>query len=92
MAVIHISEAELARDVRAVFDRVNAGEVVYIDSGNKSYSLAPATHHNKPRMITDVIAELERRGSKATLDPGFADDVEDGIRSHQNEPRFDPWE
>ncbi len=91
MAVIHISEAEAASDFTRVMDHVRAGDDVRIDSGSTSYTVVPAIS-TKSRLISDVLAELERRGSTALLPEGFAEAVEDGILSHQNEPRFDPWE
>ena len=93
MAVIHISEADAGKDLTAVIAKVRAGESVVIESGDDAFSVIPFRPIlNKPRLITDVLADLEARGSKALLPPGFADAVEDGIRAHQHERLSDTWE
>ena len=93
MAVIHISEAEAAKDLTAVIAKVRAGESVIIESGDDAFSVVPFRRMlNKPRLITEVLADLEARGSKALLPQGFADAVEDGIRAHEHERLTDPWE
>ncbi len=93
MAVVHISEAEAARDLPALISRVRSGESIHIDSKLGTFAIVPADHESrKPRKISEIIAALELSGSTATLDPGFAADVEDGIRSHEHERLIDPWE
>ena len=93
MAVIHISEAEAAKDLTAVIAKVRAGESVVIESGDEAFSVIPFRRLlNKPRLIADVLADLEARGSKALLPKGFADAVEDGIRAHEHERLEDSWE
>lgn len=91
MAVIHISEAEASPDIRALIERIREGDVVRIGSGLESFEVVLLPLSTKPRLIGDVIAALEQRGTSTTGDPGFADDVEDGIRTHHTEARFDPW-
>jgi hypothetical protein len=94
VAVIHISEAEAARDLPALLAKVRAGEEVRIDSGFDSFAVVSrkSNEATKPRLASEILAALERGGSTATLDPGFADDVEAGIRSHQHERLGDIWE
>ena len=92
MAVIHISEEEAARDFISVMDRVRAGDEVRIDGGSRSYSVVPApVVYTQPRLLSEILADLERRGSTATLPPGFAEDVEAAIRAHEHETLIDPW-
>jgi hypothetical protein len=40
----------------------------------------------KGRMISEVIAALEARGSNAVIDDDFARDIEEGIKAHR-----EPW-
>ena len=91
MAVIHISEAEAARDLRGLLARVRAGEEIRIDSGSETFDLIRTPPREKSGKISDFIAVLEAHKELATLDPGFADDVEDGMRRHREEKRYDPW-
>jgi antitoxin (DNA-binding transcriptional repressor) of toxin-antitoxin stability system len=93
MAVIHISEAEAAQNFGEVIAKARAGEHVVIHSYGAAFSVTPFREKlNKPRLITDVLADLEARGSKALLSVGFAEAVDDGIRAHENERLTDPWE
>lgn len=91
MAVIHISEAEAGPDIKTLINHVREGDTVRIGSGPESFEVVRLPRAVRPRFISDVIANLEQLGSCASVGPSFADDIEDGIRSHQNEPRFDPW-
>ncbi len=91
MAVIHISEAEAARDLPSLLAKVRGGAAVRIDSGSETFDLIRTPPHEKSGKISDIIAVLERRGATATPDPGFADDIEDGMRRHREEKRYDPW-
>ena len=92
MAVIHITEAEAAKDFISVMDRVRAGDEVRIETQSQSYTVVPApTRYTKPRLVSEILADLERLGSTAKLPHGFAKDVEDGIRSHEHETLLDPW-
>jgi hypothetical protein len=102
MAVIHISEAEAAKDFRALAARARAGEDVYIDDGTITLRLAkvpyvPSVHalkprYTEPRLASEILADLERNASSATLDDKFGDDLEAVIRSHEHETLIDPWE
>jgi hypothetical protein len=91
MAVIHISEAEAGPDIQALIDHVREGDTVRIGSGLESFEVVRLPLSVRPRFISDVIAALEKRDSSASVDTSFAGDIEDGIRGHQSEPRFDPW-
>jgi hypothetical protein len=94
MAVIHISEAEAARDLPGLLAKVREGKAVRIKSGLGTFAIISEREGQivTPRLASEVLADLERDGSTMTLDTGFADDVEDGIRSRQHERLIDPWE
>jgi len=90
MAVLHITEAELARDIASVLDRVQSGVEIVIERNEKPVAvLRPA--EPKRRKLSEIIASLPEH-STATLDPDFAADVQKFINSHR-EPLHPPeWD
>lgn len=94
MAVIHISEAEAARDFAAVIARVSPGEEIVIERGT-----APAVVMRVAgilpgpgRLLSEAIASAEARGSSATIDEDFARDVAEAVAAHReplNPPEWD---
>jgi antitoxin (DNA-binding transcriptional repressor) of toxin-antitoxin stability system len=82
---VHMTEAELARDVHAVLEKVRQGVEVVIEQGNRPVAVLKAPQPSG-RKISDVIAALEADGASAVIDEDFARDVEDGIKSHR-----EPW-
>jgi antitoxin (DNA-binding transcriptional repressor) of toxin-antitoxin stability system len=85
MAVVHMSEAEVVKDIVAVLARVRQGSEVVIERGNRPVAVIKPS---KPvgRMISEVIADLKARGSNAVMDDDFARDIEEGIKAHRQ-----PW-
>ena len=88
MAIRHITEAELVRDIGSVLDRVQAGEEVMIERDAKPLAVLRAAHPRR-RKLSEIAASLAG-DSTATLDAGFAVDVQAFIDSHR-EP-LDPPE
>lgn len=82
---VYMTEAELARDVHAVLEKVRQGVEVIIEQGNRPVAVLKAPQA-RGRRISDVIAALEADGASAVIDEDFARDVEDGIKSHR-----EPW-
>ncbi len=82
MAVIHISEAEAARDFAALLARVRAGEEIVIESDAPAVVLRVAVPAGPGRLLSEVIAAAESRGSSARLDGSFAHDLEEAVNSH----------
>lgn len=82
---VHITEAELARDIHAVLARVRYGDEVIVEQDRRPVAVIKAPQ-GPGRKLSECIALAEARGSAATLDEGFMEDVEEGIagRSH-------PW-
>lgn len=92
MATVHMSEAELARDLHAVLEQVRQGVEVVIEEDDRPIAVLRPTGAGRPgRKIAEVVAELRARGGKATMDEDFARDVELGIRS-QNVWNPPSWE
>jgi antitoxin (DNA-binding transcriptional repressor) of toxin-antitoxin stability system len=88
MAELHMTEAELARDLPAVLEKVRQGIEVVVERDNRPVAvLRPASPPS--RTISECIAIAEKRqkerGFAVTLDPDFAAYLEEIIRSRQ------PW-
>jgi antitoxin (DNA-binding transcriptional repressor) of toxin-antitoxin stability system len=82
---LHMTEAEVARDLHTVLEKVRQGVEVVIEQDNRPVAVlkAPAV---KGRMISEVIAGLEASGANAVIDDDFARDIEEGIKAHR-----EPW-
>jgi hypothetical protein len=82
---VHMTEAEVARDLHTVLEKVRQGMEVVIEQDSRPIAIlrAPLV---KGRMISEVIAALEASGANAVIDEDFARDVEEGIEAHR-----EPW-
>jgi|HubBroStandDraft_5_1064220.scaffolds.fasta_scaffold450878_1 hypothetical protein len=94
MAVVTISETDLARDVHAVLEKVRNGAEIVSEQDHRP--IAVMKKPNGPaRMISESIAIAKRRenerGYAVTLDPDFASDVAEIVRNRQpwNPPKWD---
>jgi antitoxin (DNA-binding transcriptional repressor) of toxin-antitoxin stability system len=92
--VIHISEADASSDFAGVLARVREGAEVVIESGKLPVAVVrPAEPH--VRLLSESIAlakaHAKELGYEPTLDPEFAADLEDIIKSRK--PReISSWE
>jgi len=79
MAQVHMSEAELARDLHAVLDKVRQGVEVIVERNHQPVAVLRAAVPPR-RTISECIALAEhrdkQRGYSVTLDPDFAAAVE----------------
>lgn len=82
MATVHMSEAEVARDLHSVLAKVQQGVEIVIEQDHRPIAVIKAS---KPggRMISEVVADLQARGSKAVMDEDFARDIEEGIKEQR---------
>jgi antitoxin (DNA-binding transcriptional repressor) of toxin-antitoxin stability system len=88
--VVHISEADLAKDVRSVMQRVQTGAEVVIERDAQPVAVIRPPEPVR-RKISECIALLPS-DSTATIDPDFATDVEAAIAAHR-EPLEPPiWD
>jgi hypothetical protein len=85
MTTLHVTEAELARDLHAVLEKVQLGIEVVIERDSRPLAVLKAPQF-KGRKISDVIEGLEASGASAVIDEDFARDVEEGIKAHR-----EPW-
>lgn len=91
MATVHMSEAELARDLHAVLAKVKQGVEIIIEQDHRPVAVLKSS---KPvgRMISEIVADLKARGSDAVMDEEFADDIAEGIKA-QGQPWSPPsWD
>lgn len=82
MATIHIPEAEAARDFAALMAHVSAGSEVVIERDAQPVAIVRPAAKRPGRLLSEVIALMEARGSTATVDEDFARDVEAAIAAH----------
>ncbi len=89
--VVHVTEAEAAKDFAAVMDKVRAGAEVVIEKDALPVAVVKAPEPT-PRLLSESLRLIRERGSTVTLDGGFAKDVEEFIESHR-EPLDPPaWD
>ena len=88
---VHITEAELARDIHAILARVQEGDEVIGEQDHRAVAVIKPPH-DKGRSLSECIALAEARGSQATLDEGFMKDVEEGIDSRSQAWNPPSWE
>ena len=90
--VIHISEAEAARNFADVLARVRAGAEVVIDGHEPVVVSRRASKREPGRLLSESIALAEAHGSTVTLDGDFARDLEAIINSHREPLKPPEWD
>jgi antitoxin (DNA-binding transcriptional repressor) of toxin-antitoxin stability system len=90
MKPLHISESDLAKDVRSILHRVETGAEVIIERDAQPVAvIRPAGPVH--RKISECIAMLPA-DSTATIDPDFAKDVEAAIAAHREPLEPPDWD
>jgi antitoxin (DNA-binding transcriptional repressor) of toxin-antitoxin stability system len=91
MAIVHMSEADVVKDIAAVLAKVRQGSEIVIEHGDRPVAVIKPS---KPagRMISEVITDLKARGSDAIMDDDFARDIEEGIKAHRQPWNPPSWE
>jgi antitoxin (DNA-binding transcriptional repressor) of toxin-antitoxin stability system len=91
MATIRISEAEAIRDIAGLLARAYRGEEIVIEKDAASPVVVLRTVVERPmRLLSESLRLAKEHGSTATLDGGFARDLEAAVNSHP-EPLENPW-
>ncbi len=85
MATVHMSEAEVARDLHAVLAKVRQGVEIVIEQDHRPFAVLKSSPP-VGRLISEIVADLKARGSKAVMDDDFARDIEEGIKAQRQ-----PW-
>jgi hypothetical protein len=92
MATIHIPEAEAARNFAALMAHIQAGADVVIERDALAFAVVRSAAKQPGRLLSEMIASAEARGSTATIDEDFARDVAAAIEAHR-EPLDPPaWD
>ena len=91
MAVVHISEAEAARDFSGVMARVRAGERVVIEDDHSAVAVVDAVAQTQVRRLSESLRLAKERGHTTALDEGFGKELEEAIDGHR-ETLSTTWE
>jgi len=86
MMTVRITEAELARDLHAILEKVQQGSEVIIEREDHRPVEVIRSPHRSGRPITEILREAKQRNSTVTLDEDLGKDLEEIIASHQH-----PW-
>ena len=90
MAQLRMTEAELARNLHSVLEKVRQGVEVVVEQDRQPVAVLRASDPPR-RRISEVLA-LMLKDSTATMDAGFARDIQAAIDSHR-EPLDPPsWD
>jgi antitoxin (DNA-binding transcriptional repressor) of toxin-antitoxin stability system len=82
MAQVHMSEAEVVKDMQAVLEKVRQGTEVIVEQGDRPVAIIkPVKGPGRP--IDECIALAKAHESGATLDEDFAEDLEEIIAGRQ---------
>jgi len=82
MASLHMTEAEVARDLHAVLEKVRKGIEIVIEQDRQPVAVIK-TPRFRGREIDECIALMRSRGSHAIPDENFAKDVQAAIDAHR---------
>jgi len=86
MATVHMSEAEVARDLHEVLAKVQAGVEVIVEQDHRPVAII-RTPQGPGRKISECIALAkayeEKLGYTPIPDPGFATDVQAAVDAHR---------
>jgi len=92
MSVIHISEAEAARDLPSLVEMARSGKEVRFESGSEVISLSRFRPAEGPRKtLSEAIRLAKERNVEVLLDGQFERDMDSVIREHDNSGTYDPW-
>ena len=90
MAQVHITEEELARDLRGVLEKVRQGVEVVVEQDHQPVALLSAAVPPR-RKISEILARMPK-DSTAVMDADFARDVEAAIESHREPLEPPQWD
>ena len=90
MEPLHISEGDLARDIRAILQRVETGTEVIIERDARPVAVIRQAEPVR-RTISECIA-LMLAESTATIDADFAEDVDAAIAAHREPLEPPAWD
>jgi antitoxin (DNA-binding transcriptional repressor) of toxin-antitoxin stability system len=80
MGTVHITEAELARDLHAILAKVQQGVEVVVEQDHRPVAVLRPLNRSG-RLVSDILREARRRNSTVTLDEDFGKNLEAIIAS-----------
>ena len=97
MATVHMSEAELARNLHTVLAQVQQGVEIVVEQDHRPEAVIKPSAPSEPgRKLTDCIALAEayekHLGFTPIPDDGFATDVQAGIDSRRDSFKPPTWD
>ena len=90
MAELHMTEAELVKDIAAVLAKVRQGTKVVVEHEQRPVAVLRPVAPPR-RKISEVLA-LMPKDSTATMDAGFARDVQAAIENHRESLEPPAWD
>jgi hypothetical protein len=90
MATIHISEADLPRDLQSLVAKLSAETEIVIERGALPIAILRAPVQER-RTFAEVLARMPK-DSHAVMDDEFADDVQAAIDSHREPLNAPAWD
>ena len=97
MATVHMSEAEVARDLHAVLAKVQQGVEVVIEQDHRAVAVLKSSASQSPgRKLSECIqlakAYEQKLGHAPIPDADFAKDVEAGINARRDSFEPPAWD
>jgi antitoxin (DNA-binding transcriptional repressor) of toxin-antitoxin stability system len=83
MGTVHITEAELARDLHDILAKVQQGVEVIVEQDHQPVAVLRPLDRSE-RRISDIVQEARQRNSAVTLDEDFGKDLEEIIASRRS--------
>jgi antitoxin (DNA-binding transcriptional repressor) of toxin-antitoxin stability system len=82
MAQVHMTEAEVVKDIQGVLEKVRQGTEVIVEQGDRTVAIIkPVKGPGRP--IDECIEIAKARESGATLDEDFAKDLREVIAGRE---------
>lgn len=91
MITVRITEAELARDLHAVLEKVQQGGEVWVEREDHRPVAVISSPHRSGQPIADILREARQRNSTVTLDKDFGEDLEAVIAGQLPAVHQQPW-
>lgn len=91
MTKVHITEAELARDLHEVLAKVRQGVEVVIEQDQRPIAILKPSP-SVGRLPSEILADLNAWGSNATMDDDFASDIQKAIEAQRKTWNPPSWE
>ena len=92
MTTVRITEAELARDLHAVLEKVQQGSEVIVEREDHRPVAVIRPPQGSGRPIIEILRDATKSNSTVTLDEDFGKDLEEIIAAHQQPGNPPSWD